>query len=379
VIEDGGSRIEDREDLGSSDESFFSSILDSRSSSLENIPSQETRMTLSSNRRQFLHHTAVALAAAGLAPLHRALTSEVERPAETKPASEDEPKGQPGKMPIIDTHQHLWDLGQFRLPWIKKGDPLDRSFVMADYMKATAGLNVVKTVYMEVDVDPAQQQAEAEFVIGVCQRGDTPMLAAVISGRPASEGFGRYITAFKDNKYIKGVRQVLHVPSAPAGYCLDPKFIKGIQLLGELGKSYDLCMRPGELGDAVKLVDACPDTRFILDHCGNGDVQAKDRTQWQRDMAELAKRKKVVCKVSGIVARATPGKWTADDLAPIVKHTLEVFGPDRVMFGGDWPVCTLAATFRQWLEALQAIVKDRSEEEQRKLFHDNAVRQYGLA
>src|SRR5437868_5459655 len=94
-------------------------------------------------------------------------------------------------------------------------------------------------------------------------------------------------------------------------------------------------MRPAELLDGAKLIDACPDTRFILDHCGNANVQAKDRTQWQRDIGAVAKRKNVVCKVSGIVVTAKPGAWSADDLAPIVNHTLEVFGPDRVMFGGD--------------------------------------------
>ena len=110
---------------------------------------------------------------------------------------------------------------------------------------------------------------------------------------------------------------------------------------------------------------------------GNGPVQAKDRTQWQRDMAEMAKRKNVVCKVSGIVAGAAE-KWTPDDLAPVINHTLDVFGPDRVMFAGDWPVCTLRATFKQWVEALQTIVKERKTEEQRKLFHDNALRVYRL-
>ena len=138
-------------------------------------------------------------------------------------------------------------------------------------------------------------------------------------------------------------------------------------------------MRPGELPDAAKLIDQCPDTRFILDHCGNANVQAKDRTQWQKDIGEVAKRKNVVCKVSGIVASAKPGAWGADDLAPIVKHTLEVFGPDRVMFGGDWPVCTLAATYAQWVAALKEIVKGRNADEQKKLFHDNAVKFYGLA
>jgi predicted TIM-barrel fold metal-dependent hydrolase len=287
-------------------------------------------------------------------------------------------RGEKGMIPIIDTHQHLWDRKRFRLPWIQLGSVLDRNFLMAAYLKATAGLNVVKTVYMEVDVDPAQQDDEARYVLGICKEGKTPMAAAVISGRPASDGFRKYITAYKDSKYIKGVRQVLH-GGTPAGYCLRPSFIKGIRLLGELGMSFDLCLRPGELLDGAKLIDACPGTRFMLDHCGNADVQAKDRSQWERDIAAVAKRKAVVCKVSGIVASAKPGHWTADDLAPIVKHVVKVFGHDRVMFGGDWPVCTLAATYKQWLDALQSIVHAWPEADRRKLFHDNAVRFYGLA
>jgi predicted TIM-barrel fold metal-dependent hydrolase len=283
-----------------------------------------------------------------------------------------------GMPPIVDTHQHLWDLTKFRLPWLKKDDVFNKSHVMSDYLQATAGLNVVKSIYMEVDLAPEQQTEEAEYVIGLCQRADNPMVAAVISARPASDGFAKYIGQFKDTIYVKGVRQVLHVDGTPPGYCLDEKFIKGVRLLGEMGKSFDLCMRAKELPDAAKLIDACPDTRFILDHCGNADVQAKDRTQWQKDMREVARRKNVVCKASGIVASAAPGKWTADDLAPIVNFTMAVFGGDRVMFGGDWPVCTKAATYKQWVEALKEIVADRDEESQRKLFYGNAVRFYGL-
>jgi len=282
-------------------------------------------------------------------------------------------------LPIVDTHQHLWDLTKFRLPWLKPDDVFNKSHVMSDYLKATAGLNVVKTVYMEVDVAPEQQTEEAEYVIGLCQRADNPMVAAVISGRPASDGFAKYIARFKESAYIKGVRQVLHGDGTPPGYCLDENFIRGVRLLGELGKSFDLCMRAKELPDAAKLIDACPDTRFILDHCGNADAQAKDRSQWKKDIADVAKRKNVVCKVSGVVASAEPGKWTADDLAPIVNHTMAEFGPDRVMFGGDWPVCTKTATYKHWVEALKAIVADRTEEERRKLFYGNAVRFYGLA
>lgn len=310
------------------------------------------------NRRKFLQAT-TALAVAGT-------VASAETPA--------------APLPIVDTHQHLWDLKRLKLPWIEKGTKLDHDFVSEDYRKATAGLNVVKAVYMEVDVVPEQHLAEVEYVTSVCKRADTLTVAAVVGGRPASPDFAKYLDKLRDNVYVKGVRCVLHPKEIPAGTCLKDDFIRGIRLLGERGLSFDLCMRAAEIPDAQKLVEACPDTRFILDHCGNAkvDERGKERDQWRKDMEAIARRKNLVGKVSGIVASAKPGHWGPDDLAPIVNHTLDVFGPDRVMFGGDWPVCTQAATYRQWLEALREIVKGRKEEEQKKLFHDNAVRFYGL-
>src|SRR5262249_55210781 len=160
--------------------------------------------------------------------------------------------------------------------------------------------------------------------------------------------------------------------------CLEANFQRGLHALQERGLSFDLCIRPADLPNYVKLVEAMPKMRFILDHCGNGNVRAKDLTDWRRGMERIARNENVVCKISGIVVNARPQKWTADDLAPVINHTLQVFGPDRVMFGGDWPVCTLTSTFRQWVEALKSIVRNRPANEQRKLFHDNAVRCYGL-
>jgi L-fuconolactonase len=324
------------------------------------------------NRRRFLQQTScsaagIALGGAGFANL---------RAAEPAKVGETKPKASP-MQPIVDTHVHLWDLSKFKLPWLKPEMPFNRSFLVADYLSATAGLNVAKGVYMEVDVEPSQQPAEAQFVIDLCQSGKSPVVAGVISGRPASPGFAKYIRAYKDSPYIKGVRQVLHNPGTPRGFCLEPAFIAGVRLLGQLRMRFDLCLRADELLDGAKLIDACPDTRFVLDHCGNADVQAKDRSVWQRDIEALAKRRNVVGKISGIVAGAPKG-WTPDDLAPVVNHTLDVFGPDRVMFAGDWPVCTMAATYRQWVEALKTIVANRSAEQRQKLFHDNAVRFYEL-
>jgi predicted TIM-barrel fold metal-dependent hydrolase len=228
-------------------------------------------------------------------------------------------------------------------------------------------------------VAPTQQADEAEFVIETSRGGKTPMAAGVISGRLTSPGFEAYARRFHGSPYIKGVRELLQGPEYPKGFCLQPAFLKSVRLLGELGLSFDICMRAEELADGARLADACPDTRFVLDHCGNASVQWADRSQWERDMTEIGKRKNVVGKVSGVIKSCKPGQNKAEAIEPYVRHTLQAFGPDRVMFASDWPVCTLGASLREWVEALQQIVRGAPLEERRKLFHDNAARFYGLA
>lgn len=316
------------------------------------------------NRRDFL-------AASAVAGLHPALaTAEKEK----------------AMLPVVDTHQHLWNLDELTLSWI---DPkaagkgvLAHNFTPVEYAKATEGLNVVKAVYMEVDVIPEQRQKEADYVTELCKSGKTATCAAVVSGRPSGDGFAEYAKQFKGSKYVKGMRQVLHVKDTPAGYALEEKFVKGVQLLGDLGLSFDLCVRPAELPDFAKLIDKCPGTRFILDHCGNASLKfTKDEhARWKKDMTEIAKRKNLVGKVSGFIATAPErGKFELDAVAAVVNHTLEAFGPDRVMYGGDWPVCLNGVEkYADWLNALKAVVKDRPEAEQKKLLHDNAVKFYGL-
>lgn len=296
-------------------------------------------------------------------------------------------------QPIVDTHQHLWNLEQFRLPWLADVPALRGNYLTADYLAATAGLGVVKAVYMEVDVAPEQQSAEAQALTELCAQADTPTVAAVISGRPASPDFEAYIRRYAVSPAIVGVRQVLHVPEAAPGLCLTSQFVENIQLLGKLGLCFDICMRPGELGDAVNLAAKCPGTRFVVDHCGNGnpyiiageepattgDAFPHSRKQWMEDMADLAFLPNTICKISGIIASTRPG-WTAETLAPTVNHCLDSFGANRVVFGGDWPVCTLGAgaSYAAWVATLKTIVAGRSAADQAALFHDNAVAFYGL-
>lgn len=283
----------------------------------------------------------------------------------------------PSSQPIVDTHVHLWDLSKLRLPWLDGAPELNHSALWSDYRKATAGLNIAKAVYLEVDVDPAQHETEARLIGEIIRSGETALVAAVIGGRPAAEGFNAYIEPMAKDPAVKGLRQVLHGGSTPPSYCLQPAFIKGIQRLGELGLSFDLCMRHAELPDGAKLVEAAPGTQFVLDHCGNPPV-FDDLSAWKRDIDRLAALPNISGKVSGIVASAKGRSWKADDLAPVIHHMLEAFGPDRVIFGGDWPVCTLGAPLREWVAALREVVGDHNPELLRKLFHDNAIRIYRL-
>jgi L-fuconolactonase len=290
---------------------------------------------------------------------------------------------------IIDTHQHLWDLSFQKLPWLD-GVPkiLNRSYTPEDYRNATLGLNV-KAVYMEVDVAPEQHIKEAEHVLALAKSGGSQTLAAVIGGNIASPEFASYIGRYKGNPLVKGVRQVLHGAGTPAGYCLQENFVKGIKLLGAQGMSFDLCMRGADLMDAAKLASQCPETRFVLDHCGNPDLKCfraprageekpkHTADQWRRAIDAVAGNKNVIAKISGVAA-SLPSGGDASDLAPAVNHCLDAFGPDRVVFGGDWPVCLLGAELKRWIDFLREIIRTRPAADQEKLWSANAIRHYSL-
>lgn len=287
-------------------------------------------------------------------------------------------------LAICDTHQHLWDLSKFKLPWLK-GDGVEslrHSFLMADYLKLLGTHKVTKTVYMEVNVAEEQQTAEAEYVLELCGKKDNPMCGAIIGGSPQSAMFAKYMEPFATNNRINGVRTVLHDPDRPKGMCLEKTFVDNVKRLGEMGKSFDLCMRPDEISDGAKLGELCPKTTLVVDHCGNMPAQSDDkalREAWMKGMKAAAARSNTFCKISGIVATAKPNAWKPSDLAEVIFLCIDTFGIDRCFFGGDWPVCTLTAPLADWISALKEIVKDKPIDWQKKLFHDNAVRVYKVA
>jgi predicted TIM-barrel fold metal-dependent hydrolase len=285
------------------------------------------------------------------------------------------------RLPIIDTHQHLWDLKKFELPWLTDYEPLRRSYLLADYWDAAKNTGIVKTIYMEVDVTPKQRQAEVEHVVALAKQPANRMAAAVVGGEPESPKFAEYVRGLKSSGIVKGVRAAVRSRGSGEQFELDRDFVAGIRLLGENGLSFDINVPPEQLPLADALCEQAPDTRYVLDHCGNISPVAPAKGEverWKRGIAQVARRKSIVCKVSGFITNSkgkTPG---VEEIAMVVDHVYDCFGPDRVMFAGDWPVCTLAMSLAEWIAVLQQVVANRPAEEQKKLFHDNAAKFYGV-
>jgi len=280
-------------------------------------------------------------------------------------------------MQIVDTHQHLWDPTLFRYSWLDSLPALNRSFRMPDYLAAAKGLNVEKSVHLEADVDEPYMLGETRHLLALADQPDNPLEGIVACARPESEDFTSYLDKIAGHARLKGIRRVLHTQPDEVGQ--GKTFINNVAALASYGLSFDICVLARQLPIAIKLVSKCPDVVFILDHCGVPQVKEKQLDPWRSYISEIAKFPNISCKISGLVAYADPQRWTAEDLRPFVEHAITSFGWDNVLFGSDWPVCTLSASYRQWVDALLAITRGAGEANQRKLFYDNAVRVYRLS
>ena len=280
-------------------------------------------------------------------------------------------------MQIVDTHQHLWDTDLFRYSWLASVPSLNRSFGMPDYLAAARELNVVKSVHVEADVDEPYMLDETRHLLALADQPDNPLEGIVACGRPESDSFKAYLDKIAAHPRLKGIRRVLHTQPDDVGQ--GETFIKNVAALSGYSLSFDICVLARQLPIAIQLVSKCPEVVFILDHCGVPQVKEKNLDPWRAHITEIAKFSNVFCKISGLVAYANPASWTVEDLRPFVDHVIASFGWDRVLFGSDWPVCTLSASYQQWVAALLEITQGAGEVNQRKLFHDNAVRVYRLS
>ena len=285
----------------------------------------------------------------------------------------------PEPQPVIDSHQHLWTRAQVPVAWIERGSPFDRDFTASDYAKEVAGQGVTAAVYVEVDVAPGLKVREAEFVLALIDGGKSLTKAAILGVRPADAGLGAYLDRFKGRPAVVGFRQVLASPEFTGGYCTKPEFVAGVRLIGERGFGFDLCGPATELPAFLKLVKACPGTKFTLDHCGNprADFAPDEQRAWADSVAKLAECPNVVCKFSGFVVNGEK-PFDADAIRKVVDEVLGRFGATRAMFGGDWPVVTRSRPLGDWLAAARQALGHRAPAEQAGVLHDTAKAYYRL-
>jgi L-fuconolactonase len=276
------------------------------------------------------------------------------------------------KNPIVDTHVHLWDPGRVRYPWLADVPSLNRPHLLADYKAATAGLDVEKMVFVQCEADFAQYVEEVAWVTE--QAAMDRRLRGIVAWAPLEKGDAARddLEKLAGNPLLRGIRRIIQFEKDP-DFCLRPDFIKGVRLLPEWNMTFDICIKgDAQFKNALDLARRCPDVKFIADHINKPFIKEGIMEPWAGYMKEMASLPNTWCKMSGLMNEAAWGTWTPAELMPYVEHVLACFGTRRVMFGGDWPVCTLAGTYRRWFDTLAEAVSDLSADERRKLFHDNA-------
>jgi predicted TIM-barrel fold metal-dependent hydrolase len=298
-------------------------------------------------------------------------------------------------MQIIDPHHHLWDLERYDYPWLRPetphpaGDltPICRSYRLDDFFADAAGLDLVKSVHLQAEIDRRDPLAETAWL-------------QKVADAPGSRGFPHGIVAFADladprveatlerhrrQANVRGIRYILNYEAGAPLYCAtergdwlcDPQWRKGFGLLTKYGLSFDLQIFWQQMADALDLARAFPDTQIILNHTGM--PRKRDRAYveaWRNGMRTLAAASNVAAKISGLAM--FHHDWTAELIRPFVLDTVEIFGTGRCMFASNFPVDKLHADYRAIWQAFEQITADFSPQERRALFRDNAARFYRL-
>lgn len=276
-------------------------------------------------------------------------------------------------MRIIDTHLHLVERGRFRYPWLDDAPALDRDWPLEAYRAQADAGGIDTALFMEVDVAEADRAGETAWAAAL----PAPLAGVIAACRPEADSFAAELDRLVENPAVRGLRRILH--TSPDALGQTPLFAENLRRLAAHGLTFDLCVLARQLPIATALAAACPDVQFVLDHCGVPDVRAQALDPWRADIAALARLPHVACKISGLVAYADPERWSAEDLRPFVEHVIATFGWDRVVWGSDWPVCTLTADLTRWVAATHELLVGTTEDEKAKLLHANAAHFYRLA
>ena len=289
-------------------------------------------------------------------------------------------------FPIIDTHLHVFEHGRLKYTGFE-GNPLfARDYHVEDFQRDCGSLDIEAMVFLECYADfwegGGQYIKEIEFVEDEARRD--PRLKAIVPMAPLEWGnrVEPMLAEMRDkHPTVKGIRRIVEFDDNPRRLTLSDGFVEGVNLLEKFGWHFEINVNHTQMDIVREFVPRIhPGVPLILDHCGKPGIKAGALDQYRADIKDLARHKNLVIKLSDLPVEADLENWTEADLRPYIEATLETFGPDRTIYGGDYPVCLLATTMPRWVEVLDRAFADLglSETETRKIYRDNANAFYRL-
>ena len=272
----------------------------------------------------------------------------------------------------IDAHQHFWKYSAAEYGWIDdQMSIIRRDFLPSDLEREIRNVGVDGVV----SVQARQTLEETLWLLSVAAQND--LVKGVVGWVPLTEpSIREALDLLRRNPRLRAIRHVIQDESD--GYLLRKDFNAGVSVLQEVGLAYDLLIHERQLPEAIRFVDQHPHQVFVLDHLAKPRIKENRLDPWRQRIRELARRENVYCKVSGLVTEADFKAWTEAQLQPYLETVLEAFGPTRLMFGTDWPVCLVACPYGRWYDVVSRFAASLSSDEQASLFGHAAARAYGL-
>ena len=280
-------------------------------------------------------------------------------------------------MRIVDAHHHVWDLGVRDQGWIAGPAlaPLRRDFLLGDYRSAADANGIAASVVVQTVTGPGETPellalaAASDLIAGVV--GWTDLAAPDVADKIAA------LTEQPGGRKLVGLRHQVQSEPDP-DWLTRPDVLRGLAAIARAGLVYDLVITAGQLAASARAAASVPDLVFVLDHLGKPPIAAGRTEPWARDLRGLAALPNTMAKLSGLVTEADWRRWQVADLRPYAEVALDAFGPARMMFGSDWPVCTLAASYPDVLAAARDLTAGLSPAEREAVFAGTATSVYGL-
>lgn len=272
----------------------------------------------------------------------------------------------------IDSHQHFWEYNPVRDAWItEEMKIIQRDFMPEDLFPVLQENKIDGCVAVQAD----QSEEETIFLLDLAAKYD--FIKGVVGWVDLqAKDLEEKLEHYRSYPSLKGFRHI--VQSEPDGFLTNGQFIKGVSLLGQYGYSYDILVYQRQLDEVIKFVQQLPEQRLVIDHCAKPGIENKEIDKWDEQMKKIAAHKQVYCKISGLFTEADWKEWDAEDFRPYLDVVIEAFGTDRIMFGSDWPVCLLAASYKQSCNLFGEYFNQFSDEDKKMFWGENAKRFYQL-